>query len=175
MKVEKIVVSAYAQICDINQPERGFGYHINFVEKKTYDDGEVTYSTERQVNMEGAKELGLELPEVFSIINAAQEVTLGETRRELDQVKAGLAEVEARATAVQADLSQKLTLLGAAEVHIVGLEETRATMTARITGLEQARDTMTAHIAELEETRATMTAHIAELEAAAVKPETPSE
>jgi len=124
MKIENRVISFYAQIHDVNAPERGFGYHVNYVEVKTYDDGEVVISSERQCNAAKALELGLDLGPSLAALNLSSQA-VAEVNERLAQdaetlIEEKQAEVErAAALAVEAIRQRDLALATASAAQVV--------------------------------------------------------
>jgi len=105
MKIENRVVSFYAQIHDVNAPERGFGYHVNYVEVKTYDDGEVVISGERQCNAARALELGLDLGPSLAALNLTAQAVAEESHQRAEKAEEAVAEKQA-----EVDRNQALAL-----------------------------------------------------------------
>lgn len=67
--VEKVVTEFFVRVRDIFAPDRELGWHVNFVEKTTYDDGSVKFGEEQQCNMTRAVAEGLALPVILEALN----------------------------------------------------------------------------------------------------------
>jgi len=103
VSTENKVVSFYAQIHDINQPERGFGYHVDYVTVKTYSDGEKVTSGPFQCNAAKAVELGLDLGAAMATLNLAAQAAVDIAHVEISQKEQQIEQITAeRNDALQA-------------------------------------------------------------------------
>lgn len=71
MKIENKITSIYCFAHDPAAPERGFAWHVDYVEITTYSDGTKKIGDPKQCNMARAAELGLDFPVAFGIVDTA--------------------------------------------------------------------------------------------------------
>jgi len=108
----------YAQLHDVNQPERGFGAFVNRVTVKEFDDGTRVVGQEVQKDMQVAVREGITLPDVlaeFNIISAARAIEMEEraskAEQSLEELKGEAAQAKAQAVALTSQVTELRGLL----------------------------------------------------------------